>query len=260
MRLVVEEAQDHSACMEKLRGLYGTDCVVVHSFRVDDRYRVVIALETEIRSRELSQTSAVKDVVSNRQIRWDTLIDDDMAPVALNQPVLLEPESVSDSAHHHSSPQSATPEISSGLLELAARIKALEAYESPAILEPESNDFRAAVFSDVLAAAVATGSDTQKTAAYPDNSGTSSMQNIREPAAPVARVSTLPTPVELLVNSRSDGANTEFTQALHEDAPIPRICTSDSAENFASLLLSCVADFRKTIPLSEPSQLRMVAS
>ena len=79
MRLVVEEAQDHSACMEKLRDLYGTDCVVVHSFRVDDRYRVVVALETEIRSRELPQTSTVKDVVSNRQIHWDTLIDDDMA-------------------------------------------------------------------------------------------------------------------------------------------------------------------------------------
>ncbi len=79
MRLVVEEAQDHSACMEKLRNLYGADCVVVHSFRVDDRYRVVIALETEMRSRNLPQTSVVKDVVSNHQIRWDTLIDDDIA-------------------------------------------------------------------------------------------------------------------------------------------------------------------------------------
>ena len=47
MRLEVVEAQDHSACMEQLRSLYGADCVVVHSFRVDDRYRVVVALETE---------------------------------------------------------------------------------------------------------------------------------------------------------------------------------------------------------------------
>jgi flagellar biosynthesis GTPase FlhF len=51
MRLVVEEAQDHSTCMEKVRDLYGADCVVVHSFRVDDHYRVVIALETESQSK-----------------------------------------------------------------------------------------------------------------------------------------------------------------------------------------------------------------
>ena len=145
MRLVVEEAQDHSACMERLRDLYGTDCVVVHSFRVDDRYRVVVALETEIRSRELPQTSIVKDVVSNRQIRWDTLIDDDM--VALDDLPSDQPDG-NDSGRHGTSPQ-ALPDISSGLLELAARIKALEAFEPPAILEPESNDFRAAVFSDV---------------------------------------------------------------------------------------------------------------
>ena len=142
MRLVVEEAQDHSACMEKLRDLYGTDCVVVHSFRVDDRYRVVVALETEIRSRELPQTSIVKDVVSNRQIHWDTLIDDDMA--GLDDLPSDQPDG-NETGRHGTSPQ-ALPDISSGLLELAARIKALEAFEPPAILEPESNDFRAAFF------------------------------------------------------------------------------------------------------------------
>ena len=71
MRLVVEEAQDHSACMEKLRGLYGTDCVVVHSFRVDDRYRVVIALETEAKTRAIAPENAVKNVVSNTGDRWE---------------------------------------------------------------------------------------------------------------------------------------------------------------------------------------------
>ncbi len=257
MRLVVEEAQDHSACMEKLRSLYGTDCVVVHSFRVDDRYRVVVALETEIRSRELPQTSIVKDVVSNRQIRWDTLIDDDIA--ALDDLPSDQPDG-NDTGRHGTSPQ-ALPDISSGLLELAARIKALEGYEPPTILEPESNDFRAAVFSDVLAAAVATSSDTQTAASgYPASRKAESMPNIGETATPVNRVTTFPNPVEALVNSRSAAALDVSTEILPEEAPIPRVCTSDSAENFASLLLSCVADSRKTLPLSEPSQLRMVAS
>ncbi len=257
MRLVVEEAQDHSACMEKLRSLYGTDCVVVHSFRVDDRYRVVVALETEIRSRELPQTSIVKDVVSNRQIRWDTLIDDDIA--ALDDLPSDQPDG-NDTGRHGTSPQ-ALPDISSGLLELAARIKALEGCEPPTILEPESNDFRAAVFSDVLAAAVATSSDTQTAASgYPASRKAESMPNIGETATPVNRVTTFPNPVEALVNSRSAAALDVSTEILPEEAPIPRVCTSDSAENFASLLLSCVADSRKTLPLSEPSQLRMVAS
>ena len=258
MRLVVEEAQDHSACMEKLRNLYGADCVVVHSFRVDDRYRVVIALETQMRSRNLPQTSVVKDVVSNHQIRWDTLIDDEIA--ALSQPVLNETAHGSHNEQNATAPQ-ALPEISSGLVELAARIKALEDYEPPTILEPESNDFQAAVFSDVLAAAVATSSDTQTAATgYPANRMAESMPNVGETATPFTRVTMFPTPVEALVNSSSGSALNVSTEILPEEAPIPRVCTSDSAENFASLLLGCVADSRKTLPLSEPSRLRMVAS
>ena len=254
MRLVVEEAQDHSTCMENLRHLYGADCVVVHSFRVDDFYRVVVALETEIQSRALPQTSVVKDVVSNPMIRWDTLIDDDVAVLA--QPAHSELASSSDS-QRHDAPEQALPKISSGLLELAARIKALETCEPPAILEPESNDFRAAVFSDVLAAAVATGVNTQESTAHSAGNMTGATQDPQETAT---HVTAFPTPVEALVNRRSSWAHAESTEAQPVEAPIPRVCTSDSAENFASLLLSCVADSRKTIPLSEPSQLRMVAS
>ena len=80
-------------------------------------------------------------------------------------------------------------------------------------------------------------------------------------SGPVARVTSFPTPVELLVNSSADAPlQADSTEARPEEASIPRVCTSDSAENFANLLLNCVADSRKTLPLSEPSQLRMVAS
>ena len=83
MRLEVVEAPDHSACMEQLRSRYGADCVVVHSFRVDDRYRVVVALETESCRNAAPLESAVKNVVSGSRIRWDTLVDE--APAASDE-------------------------------------------------------------------------------------------------------------------------------------------------------------------------------
>ena len=76
MRLVVEEAQDHSTCMEIVRQRHGADCVVVHSFRVEDQYRIVVALETESRRNAAPLESAVKNVVSGSRIRWDTLVDE----------------------------------------------------------------------------------------------------------------------------------------------------------------------------------------
>jgi hypothetical protein len=33
--------------METVRQRHGADCVVVHSFRVEGKYRIVVALETE---------------------------------------------------------------------------------------------------------------------------------------------------------------------------------------------------------------------
>ena len=42
-----------------------------------------------------------------------------------------------------------------------------------------------------------------------------------------------------------------------EKAPVPRVCTSEGAEGFASLLTDCVADFQKSLPLSGQTQLKM---
>ena len=42
-----------------------------------------------------------------------------------------------------------------------------------------------------------------------------------------------------------------------EEAQIPRVCTSEGAEGFASLLMECVADSQKSLPLSGQTQLRM---
>ena len=256
MRLVVEEAQDHSACMENLRSLYGSDCVVVHSFRVDDLYRVVIALETETRTRVIAPESAVKNVVSNASDRWDTLVDD---TASLNTPVAT--DVISEQQYMQPEALLQGPaEITSGLLELAARIKALESLEPPSVLEPESEDFRQAVFSEVLAEAVAAGDQPQHIQQH--NATQEAPQGQEALLAPItASVAIFPAPVDALIKtSQSFISDTLNTSAPIGETPIPRVCTSDSAENFASLLLTCVADSQKSLPLYEQTQLRMGGS
>ena len=256
MRLVVEEAQDHSACMEKLRGLYGADCVVVHSFRVDDRYRVVIALETEAQTRAIAPENAVKDVVSNTGDRWETAVD---GAASLNIPgpstAVSEQQRAEPEALLHGS-----SEITSGLLELAARIKALESLEPPSVLEPESEDFRQAVFSEVLAEAVAASDQPQHIQQH--NATQEAPRGLEGLLEPITEsVAIFPAPVDALIKtSQSFISDTLNTSAPIGETPIPRVCTSDSAENFASLLLTCVADSKKSLPLYEQTQLRMGGS
>ena len=269
MRLEVVEAPDHSACMEQLRSRFGADCVVVHSFRVDDRYRVVVALETESRRNATLLESAVKNVVSGSHIRWDTLVDE--APSASGEQIIKTPVAPNSPNHDSATPQAA-PEISSGLLELAARVKALEAVHQLTVLEPESEDFRAAVFSDVLADAVA----QRATEPAPQDQVTATERSVAEssatetltaessalghtsPAQLSVTLSRFPSPVNALVNRVEPTLSVTLTDAdWAEEAPIPRVCTSEGAEGFANLLMECVADSQKSLPLSGQTQLRM---
>ena len=269
MRLEVVEAPDHSACMEQLRSRFGADCVVVHSFRVDDRYRVVVALETESRRNDAPLESAVKNVVSGSRIRWDTLVDE--APSTSDEQIIETPVTPNLPNHESATPQT-TPEISSGLLELAARVKALEAVHQPTVLEPESDDFRAAVFSDVLADAVARRTNEpapqdQVTAAERSVAESSAAETLAaeisapgttSPAQPSMAISRFASPVNALVNRVEPTLSGTLTDAdWAKEAQIPRVCTSEGAEGFASLLMECVADSQKSLPLSGQTQLRM---
>ena len=255
MRLEVVEAPDHSACMEQLRSRHGADCVVVHSFRVDDRYRVVVALETESPQSAGPVESAVKNVVSGPRTRWDTSVD--KVPVAYDEQISESPVTENLPSHELTKPQSA-PEISSGLLELAARVKALEAFHQPAALEPESEEFRAAVFSDVLEDAVTQrvtepASQDQVTTAENSTFGNTS------PARTSMKISSFPSPVNALVNRVEPTLSITLDDTdWAEEAPTPRVCTSEGAEGFASLLMECVTDSQKSLPLSGQTQLKMV--
>jgi hypothetical protein len=152
-------------------------------------------------------------------------------------------------------------------MELAARVKALEAVHQPTVLEPESEEFRAAVFSDVLADAVAqrtteptpqgqvTAAESlaaETLAAEISASGTIS------PAQPSMAISRFASPVNALVNRVEPTLSGTLTDAdWAEGAQMPRVCTSEGAEGFASLLMECVADSQKSLPLSGQTQLRM---
>ena len=264
MRLEVVEAPDHGACIEQLRSQYGADCVVVHSFRVEDRYRVVVALETESCRNAAPLESAVKNVVLGSRIRWDTLMDG--APTASDEQMSESPVIANLPNHELAAPQPA-PEISSGLLELAARVKALEAVHQPTVLEPESEEFRAAVFSDVLADAVAQrttepATQVQVTAAESSASerlaAESSAPGTILPAQPPMGISRFASPVNAVVNRVEPTLSGTLTDAdWAEEAQIPRVCTSEGAQGFASLLMECVADSQKSLPLSGQTQLRM---
>ncbi len=264
MRLEVVEAPDHGACIEQLRSRYGADCVVVHSFRVEDRYRVVVALENESCRNAAPLESAVKNVVLGSRIRWDTLMDG--APTASDEQMSESPVIANLPNHELAAPQPA-PEISSGLLELAARVKALEAVHQPTVLEPESEEFRAAVFSDVLADAVAQrttepATQVQVTAAESSASETlaaeSSAPGTILPAQPPMGISRFASPVNAVVNRVEPTLSGTLTDAdWAEEAQIPRVCTSEGAQGFASLLMECVADSQKSLPLSGQTQLRM---
>ena len=254
MRLEVVEAPDHSACMAQLRSRYGADCVVVHSFRVDDRYRVVVALETESRRNTASLETAVKNVVSGSRIRWNTLVDE--APSASIEQA-SETRGCHNLPNHESAEPQAAPEISSGLLELAASVKALETVQPPTDLEPESEDFRAAVFSDVLADAVAQRATETRPQDQLTTAESSALGNT-SPAQNSVTISRFPSPVNVLVNRVEPTLSVTLNNdGWVEEAPIPRVCTSEGAEGFASLLMECVADSQKSLPLSGQTQLRM---
>ena len=261
MRLVVEEAQDHSTCMETVRQRHGADCVVVHSFRVEEKYRIVVALETEASRPALTSPSdAVRDVISPTvpvcNIKWDTFIDD----VSASQPVT--PSAVSqtrsDAMPNLAATPQSSPEVSSGLIALAARIKALEAAHQPTILEPETEEFRKVVFSDVLAdAAVVT--TTHKALADPQPSEEATCIGGRIDGE-LHDLAVIPLDIPMIAVKDQGwipSPEQTFIREKVEDSVVPRVCTSDGAENFATLLSGYIAIASNSLPLSGQTRLKI---
>jgi hypothetical protein len=261
MRLVVEEAQDHSTCMEIVRQRHGADCVVVHSFRVEDQYRIVVALETETTAPAVSAlTDAVRDVIAPAvpagTIKWDTFIDDVSELTPAPQPMTQSTPAEPPRGEVASQP---SPAVSSGLIALAARIKALEAAHQPTILAPETEEFRAVVFSDVLASAVASDTPPVAPAQKPMEKPEPLASHAGEPEgrAPIS-------PLEIPMIADKDPAwapspEEAFAGTVADEPVMPRVCTSEGAENFATLLSGCIAVASKSMSLSGQTQLKIAA-
>ena len=121
MQVLVQEAVDHNSCMTQISATYGKDCTVVYGYKTSDSYRMIIALEG--------------DNPKNKE-----------APVT--RPLDSQVKTSQDSSAR---PNIIEGEITPALLDLAARVKALEEASFPSEpIGPESPEFKEIIFSDVL--------------------------------------------------------------------------------------------------------------
>lgn len=121
MKILIQDAADHASCLGEIRSRYGESCTVVHSYKTRDFYRIIIALET---NETPSEPTNIKSTTLDSRPAGVTNTTTDSTPL----------------------------EVSSKLIELAARIKALEEaslFESS--IGPESPEISQPLFSDVLA-------------------------------------------------------------------------------------------------------------
>ena len=239
MKLLIEESDDHATCMDTIRTKYGADCLVVHSFRLEDTYRVLIALESTEENAQLKSLEPLKNVVTNR-----------------SGPLLSETQIASESKKSQSGGDGANPkeleqainvndsifpsDISSGLLELAARVRALEEIETtPRVLAPESQEFREMVFSDVLAETsgeiVTHGQDQLEP--WISSDAKILEETGSEPAQKVA--SSLARTVSLRDDSQNPNSLNKKALAIEGEA-------TSSAESFATLLAAHVEDSKRS--------------
>jgi len=122
MQVLVQEAVDHNACMAHIRATYSKDCTMVCGYKTSDCYRMIIALEGDSPRNDGAHVARTRD----RQVKTGQ-----------------------DSA---TMPNIIDGEITPALLDLAARVKALEEASFPSEpIGPESPEFKEIIFSDVLA-------------------------------------------------------------------------------------------------------------
>lgn len=121
MRVLVQEAVDHNSCMAQIRATYSKDCTVVYGYKTSDGYRMIIALEGE--NLKDGEAPVTRPRNAQTKIRQDSS----------TRPNIIEGE------------------ITPALLDLAARVKALEEASFPSgPIGPESPEFKEIIFSDVL--------------------------------------------------------------------------------------------------------------
>jgi flagellar biosynthesis GTPase FlhF len=250
MRLVIEEAKDHTECMEKVRARHGADCVVVHSFKTDERYRVIIALETPASLRSPVPVKPVMTVAPQKEDLKPRFWLEDLDG---SHTVACRPEdeagSLSETTlgnQNYSIPQ----EITAELLALAARIKALESAQIHQRLAPEPQEAQSMLFSDVLQEMVSERSEVN---------GLSEHSSATQPKHPrEGRRATASDPLSVTIGGeQSTGLRRQSaTRPDNKDLPLALsnvslaeeaksfVSASKGAASFAALLTDTVASTR----------------
>jgi hypothetical protein len=105
--------------MGEIRSLYGDECTVVHSYKTRSSYRIIIAVDGSVQPDRKDEEQNLRD--QNYQDNED---------ISLSSPAF---------------------EVSEKLLELAARVKALEELSFPAEhIGPERPEIKQILFSEIL--------------------------------------------------------------------------------------------------------------
>ena len=144
MKLVIEQAHDHMACLDQVRKIHGNDCMIVHSFKQPDSYCIIVAVEsTDVKTGAQLVSSVVGTTVSQA---FSVTSKGGLFGAA--EPKAFEKKpAVNDSREH------TTAEISPTILELARKLGALsEEAKGPKehSVDVSQKEFEALSFSEVL--------------------------------------------------------------------------------------------------------------
>ena len=119
MKILIQDAIDHTTCMGEIRSLYGDECTVIHSYKTRSSYRIIIAVDGSVQPDRKDE---------DQNLRGQNYQDNE--DISLSSPAF---------------------EVSEKLLELAARVKALEELSFPAEhIDPERPEIKQILFSEIL--------------------------------------------------------------------------------------------------------------
>ena len=172
MKILIQDAIDHTTCMGEIRSLYGDECTVVHSYKTRSSYRIIVAVDGSVQP-------DCKDKEQNpREQNYQ-----DNEDISLSSPAL---------------------QVSEKLLELAARVKALEELSFPLEhIEPERTEIKQILFSEIL-------SDKSTQSCKPDSITATLKLETLEPQHKLVDHETLNQLPEKLQNNRNDERPGDF--------------------------------------------------
>ena len=172
MKILIQDAIDHTTCMGEIRSLYGDECTVVHSYKTRSSYRIIVAVDGSVQPDRKDEEQNPRE--QNYQDNED---------ISLSSPAF---------------------QVSEKLLELAARVKALEELSFPSEhIGPERPEIKQILFSEIL-------SDKSTPSCKPDSITATLKSETLEPQHKLVDHEILNQLPEKLQNDRNDERSVDF--------------------------------------------------